>query len=298
MSTTDSSAPDDPTSHDRPGNPGGSAGSHDTSRSGSGDISRSGGGTSGGTSSGTSSGVSPGTGVGPGGTGGTGGTGRTGRVGGGGGGSGERKVGVGELRITRGIGRVLAAALARVTVTGSVPEGPALLAVNHTALVDGPLLYGLLPRPVAFLVKAEVFRGPLGTLLTHTGQIPVRRDTVESAPLKAALDVLGAGGIVGVFPEGTRGEGDVTQVRHGIAYLAVRSGAAVVPVAVHGPRQRRGRAILVPHRPPVRVAFGEPLRLSRGPASRRTVAAAASEIHRTLAAHVAATRPEPERDQP
>lgn len=202
--------------------------------------------------------------------------------------------GADELRVTRRIGRVLA----RVTVTGEVPDGPVLLAVNHTALVDGPLLHGLVPRPVAFLVKAEVFRGPLGLLLRHTGQIPVRRGTVESAPLRAALNILKAGGIVGVFPEGTRGEGDVTQVRHGIAYLAVRSGAPVVPVAVYGTRRRRGRAILVPHRPPVLVAFGPPLRLSAGPASRRTVAAAATEIHRTLAAHVAATRPEPERDQP
>ena len=214
----------------------------------------------------------------------------------------DPKVGVRDLRITRGIGRVLALALARVTVTGSVPDGPVLLAVNHTALVDGPLLYGQLPRPVAFLVKAEVFRGPLGALLRHTGQIPVRRGVAETAPLRAALDALRAGGIVGVFPEGTRGDGDVAQVRHGIAYLAVRSGAPVVPVAVHGTRQRRGRAILVPHRPPVSVAFGPPLRLSQGAAARRTVAAAASEIHRTLAAHVAATRPhpgrEPEREQP
>ena len=211
------------------------------------------------------------------------------------------KVGAGELRITRGIGLVLGRVLARVTVTGDLPDGPLLLAVNHTALVDGPLLYGLLPRPVAFLVKAEVFRGPLAALLRHTAQIPVRRGTVESAPLRAALLTLAAGGIVGVFPEGTRGDGDVTQVRHGIAYLAVRSGAPVVPVAIHGTRRRRGRAMLVPHRPPVLVAFGEPLHLTGGPASRRTVAGAASEIHRTLAAHVAATRPAParaERDQP
>jgi 1-acyl-sn-glycerol-3-phosphate acyltransferase len=204
----------------------------------------------------------------------------------------------GQLRITRWIGRELGTALARLTVTGAVPAGAVLLAVNHTALVDGPLLYGLLPRPVAFLVKAEAFRGPLGALLTHTGQIPVRRGTVERAPLLTALERLRAGGIVGVFPEGTRGDGAVARVRHGVAYLAVRSGAPVVPVAVHGTRERRGTKILVPRRPPVLVAFGPPLHLPTGPASRRTVAAAASEIHRTLAAHVAATRPEPERDQP
>jgi Acyltransferase len=79
------------------------------------------------------------------------------------------KVGVEELRVTRAIGRGLNRGLARITVTGELPAtGALLLAVNHTALVDGPMLYGLLPRPVSFLVKAEVFRGPLGALLRHT----------------------------------------------------------------------------------------------------------------------------------
>jgi 1-acyl-sn-glycerol-3-phosphate acyltransferase len=209
------------------------------------------------------------------------------------------RVGAGELRVTRAIGRGLDRGLARITITGELPAtGPLLLAVNHTALVDGPMLYGLLPRPVAFLVKAEVFRGPLGTLLRHTGQIPVRRGTVQTAPLKRALDVLRAGGIVGVFPEGTRGAGDVQQVRHGIAYLAVRSGAPVVPVACHGTVARRGRAFFRPGRPAITVAFGMPLRLPAGAAPRRTVAAAAAEIQHALATHVAATRPRPERDPP
>lgn len=205
------------------------------------------------------------------------------------------KVGAAELRTTRRIGWVLSRVLARTTVTGAVPaSGPALLAVNHTALVDGPLIYGVLPRPVAFLVKAEVFTGPLGALLRHTGQIPVHRGLAERGPLLAALGTLEAGGLVGVFPEGTRGAGDVARVHGGIAYLALRSGAPVVPVAVHGTAALRGWAFWRPHRPPVRVAFGPPMALPPGRASRRTVAAAADEIHRTLAAHVAATRPHPE----
>jgi 1-acyl-sn-glycerol-3-phosphate acyltransferase len=245
----------------------------------------------------------------PGGRGGGGGE-RGDRAGGrGGGGGGESgggrgvvegrrvKVGGGELRVTRWIGRGLYRTFARVTVTGEVPAtGAVLLAVNHTALVDGPLLYGVLPRPVAFLTKAEVFWGPLGLLLRYTQQIAVHRGAAERAPLLAALGFLRAGGVVGVFPEGTRGDGNVAEVQHGIAYLAVRSGAPVVPVAVHGTAARRGREFFRPHRPPVLVAFGPPLRVPSGAASRRTVAAAAVEIHRTLAAHVSDTRPHPEEE--
>ena len=78
------------------------------------------------------------------------------------------------------------------------------------------------------------------------------------------------------------------------------AGGPVVPVACHGTLARKGQALFRRHRPPVLVAFGDPLQLPAGPAARRTVAAAAAEIHRVLAAHVAATRPaptEPERDQ-
>jgi hypothetical protein len=81
---------------------------------------------------------------------------------------------------------------------------------------------------------------------------------------------------------------------------AVRS-APVVPVACHGTLARKRRAFFRPHRPPVLVAFGDPLQLPRRPGRTAYRCAAADEIHRALAAHVAATRPaptEPERDQP
>ena len=81
---------------------------------------------------------------------------------------------------------------------------------------------------------------------------------------------------------------------------AVRSSARVTAVACQGTVARKaGRS--GPQRPVIMVAFGDPLQLPAGPAARRTVAAAADEIHRALAAHVAATHPaptEPERDQP
>jgi 1-acyl-sn-glycerol-3-phosphate acyltransferase len=114
---------------------------------------------------------------------------------------------------------------------------------------------------------------------------------VESAPLRAVSAVLVAGG-VGVFPAGTRGDGDVQQVLRGIAYAAGAFGCAggtglpaTAPARAGVPR---------PHRPPITVAIGPRLQLPTEAASRRTVAAAADEIHRALAAHTAARRPRPE----
>ena len=72
-----------------------------------------------------------------------------------------------------------------------------------------------------------------------------------------------------------------------------RSGAPVTAVACHGTMTRKGRAFFRPHRPVIMVALGDPLQLPAGPAARRTVAAAADEIHRALAAHIAATHPAP-----
>lgn len=191
----------------------------------------------------------------------------------------------------RAIARMLTWAAARLLVEGldNVPAtGGVLLAINHSAFVDGPIVYGVVRRPTVFLIKVEMFGGPLGLLLRHLGQIPVRRGRVERAPLTAALDTLAAGGAVGIFPEGTRGAGDVSRVEHGIAFLALRSACPIVPVACLGTaaafhRWRPGR------RERVRVVFGEPFVITRGQPgpARRTVAEAAEEIRTVLAKHVA-----------
>lgn len=203
----------------------------------------------------------------------------------------QRARGVWSVRPCQAIARLLAWLAARLAVQGlaNVPaSGGVLLAVNHSAFVDGPIIFGVVRRPNVFLIKVEMFRGPVGVLLRHLGQIPVRRGVAERAPLVAALDTLAAGGVVGVFPEGTRGVGDVSRVEHGIAFLALRSGCPVVPVACVGTasafhRWRPGR------RRPVRLVFGEPFVLGRGQTgpARRTVAEAAEEIRIVLAKHVA-----------
>ncbi len=135
-------------------------------------------------------------------------------------------------------------------------RGPAVLVANHSAFVDGPLLFGLLRRRAVFLVKGEMFRGPLAWLLPWLGQLPVRRGVPDRRPLLAAGGVLRGGGLVAVFPEGARGDGEVAAAQQGAAWLARTGDAAVIPVVCRGTRrpERGGRR----WRPRVDVLVGEP----------------------------------------
>ncbi|MBJ7000330.1 1-acyl-sn-glycerol-3-phosphate acyltransferase [Streptomyces sp. CRPSP2-6A1] len=149
----------------------------------------------------------------------------------------------------------------RVLGAWKVPaSGPVILAVNHSHNIDGPMVMGVAPRPTHFLIKKEAFIGPLGAFLTGIGQLKVDRTAADRAAITQALDLLAAGGVLGIFPEGTRGEGDFASLRAGLAYFAVRSGAPVVPVAVMGSSDRPGRLIkaLPPVRSRVDVVFGDP----------------------------------------
>lgn len=145
---------------------------------------------------------------------------------------------------------------------GNVPAtGPVVLVANHSAFVDGPLLFGLLGRRTVFLVKREMFRGALGWSLRRIGQLSIRRGEPDRAPLLAAQRVLRAGGLVAVFPEGTRGTGDANSARGGAAWLARSTGAEVVPVVCRGTRRPAGSAGRR-FRPRVDVLVGAPFTVS------------------------------------
>lgn len=148
----------------------------------------------------------------------------------------------------------------RIHRADKVPRsGGVVLVANHSSMVDGPLLIGMLPRSASFLIKQEMFRGALGWFLRRIGQLPIRRGEVNREPLLAAVRLLRAGGIVGVFPEGTRGDGPVGDAQHGAAWLARTSGACLLPVACRGTRSPEGwrRRFL----PRVDVLFGDPVAL-------------------------------------
>ena len=93
---------------------------------------------------------------------------------------------------------------------------------------------------MSFLVKAEAVQGALGWLLTNVGQYALDRDVPDREPLLQALAQLKAGGAIGIFPEGTRGSGNVDYRVPGAGWLAVPVGAPVVPVAMRGTARPRG----------------------------------------------------------
>ncbi|MFF2096545.1 lysophospholipid acyltransferase family protein [Streptomyces sp. NPDC058202] len=168
--------------------------------------------------------------------------------------------------------------------------GPAILAVNHSHNIDGPMVMGVSPRPTHFLIKKEAFIGPLDPFLLGIGQLKVDRHTTDRTAITDALGVLTSGGVLGIFPEGTRGDGDFASLRAGLAYFAVRSGAPIVPVAVLGSSGRNSRLIrgLPPLRSRVDVVFGDPFEAGDG-SGRRTRSAldeATGRIQKQLSAHL------------
>ncbi|GAA3877167.1 lysophospholipid acyltransferase family protein [Saccharothrix violaceirubra] len=173
----------------------------------------------------------------------------------------------------------------RVHHADRVPTtGPVVVVANHSSLADGPLLFGIVPRRTVFLIKNEMFRGPVGRFLRRLGQLPVRRGEPDRAPLIAAQKVLRAGGVVGVFPEGTRGSGDVAEAQKGAAWLARSTGALVVPVACRGTRRPAGTGRRF--RPKVDVLFGEAFELPADK-GRQALVAATEHVRDRLAMLVA-----------
>ena len=145
-------------------------------------------------------------------------------------------------------------------------SGPLVIAANHVGWIDGPLLAICSPRPVHALTKLEMFSHGMGGFLLASGQIPLDRLRVDVRAIRIAVQTLHAGHAVGVFPEGTRGAGDMTSMRAGAAYLALVTGAPVVPVSFLGTRMPGGSDGSIPPRGSrIAMTFGDPVRLASRP---------------------------------
>lgn len=118
----------------------------------------------------------------------------------------------------------------------------------------------LLDRPLNYVARSSLFFPPLGRLIRSLGAFPINRDGMGAEGFKETLRRVRRGGIVTLFPEGTRtSDGEIGEMKSGIARLVQKSGAVVVPAAIAGTFEAwpKTRPWPVPH--PIRVHFGHPI---------------------------------------
>ena len=173
-------------------------------------------------------------------------------------------------RIARRILRPLLCAYFRVRVTGleRVPRsGPVLLAINHLSMLDPILVGAVIPRPIYFMAKEELFRYPLlGRILRWVHAFPVRRGEPDREAIQYALKRLQEGQVVGIFPEGTRSlDGQLLTLHGGTALLALKSGAPILPVAITGTQLAMPKGAWWPRRVPVEIRIGHLLSVEGAP---------------------------------
>lgn len=145
-----------------------------------------------------------------------------------------------------------------------IPQsGPVILAPNHFSFMDHFFLGSFTRRKVRFMAKSQLFSGPLKFIYTHGGVFPVRRGHRDAEAFITAHTILENGGCIAMYPEGGRSRtGDLSErAKPGIGRLALESGAAIVPVAIHGSAKVRNWKKL--QFPKVVVQYGDPMRWER-----------------------------------
>ena len=138
--------------------------------------------------------------------------------------------------------------------------GGVLLVSNHLSHLDVFVLGILVPRPLNYVARSTLFLPLLGPLIRSVGGFPIQREGMGASGLKETLRRLRNGGIVVLFPEGTRStDGELGELKPGIAVLAARGRAPVVPAAVAGTFEAWPRWRPFPWAYPIRVHYGPAL---------------------------------------
>jgi 1-acyl-sn-glycerol-3-phosphate acyltransferase len=176
-----------------------------------------------------------------------------------------------QYRLSRLVAGPFLLLLARAKVTGAEhvpPVGPAIIASNHLSVIDSIYLPFMLARPVSFAAKSEYFTGTrlrdrlVGAYLRSTNQLSTDRagGRAAQAMLDAALAHLSSGELFGIYPEGTRSpDGRLYRGRTGVGYLALHSGAPVIPVAMVGTDKVLPPGHRVPRPGRIEIRIGEAL---------------------------------------
>ena len=141
-------------------------------------------------------------------------------------------------------------------------SGGYVLAPSHRSMMDIPFAAAVTTRRLRFMGKQSVFKVPvLGTVFTWLGGFPVQRDGTDRKAVRDSLALLEAGEVLCVYPEGSRQHGPKIQpLQPGAAYLALRAGVPIVPVAINGAEEiLRTKKDPIPRFGRVAIVIGEPI---------------------------------------
>lgn len=151
----------------------------------------------------------------------------------------------------------------RVTGAENLPAGGAMLAGNHVSYMDPIVLWCASPRPVHFMAKAELWDNTIiRYFLPRLWGFPVRRGEPDRAAITTATDLLKAGNLVGVFPEGSRAQdasAELGAAHGGAAFIALRAEVPVVPVAFVGTGDVWPRGAKLPRLARTYIQIGAPV---------------------------------------
>lgn len=141
-------------------------------------------------------------------------------------------------------------------------EGPYILAPTHRSYLDWLIVARVTRRRLRYIVKAEVWRSKaVGRLIEALGAFPVNRSGADREALERCQAVLEQGEPLVMFPEGTRRSGPtVGELREGVAYLALRTGAPIIPVGLSGTEEAMPRGSSLPRPRHVDIVIGAPIR--------------------------------------
>ncbi|MGC2074782.1 MAG: lysophospholipid acyltransferase family protein [Xanthobacteraceae bacterium] len=145
----------------------------------------------------------------------------------------------------------------------------AVIACNHVGWADSLwVTYAVYPRQLRYMSKQELFSPSLSRwVLEHVGSIPIDRADPSPSSIKTVVDILQHGGVILIFPSGTRSDENIV-FRRGAATVALHARVPLVPAFFQGPKQMQVAHLL--HRPLIQVTFGSPIPTAGLPLGKRT----------------------------